>query len=151
MHIIIGLATLAILYYINLTYKWIEIPTDTNILLQLLIVGIIYSNMPDGDQPGSITNKWLTVALIGVIIYSFYNPIHSTYGVIAAVIIVLLRLIEHRKCIHSIVGGLIISAPLLYFSTLHFIVGFIAFMSHIISDGELSLFLEKDWKVFKRK
>ena len=142
-HIIIGLSVLAVLWYFNNQYKWIELPTDTLSLVMLVLVGIVYSNMADCDQPGSITNKYITTFLVGVIIWAFYKQ-QTKYGIIAAVILGLLRWIEHRKCIHSIVGGLIISAPLYYFGLIYFIVGFVAFMSHIVADGEVSFFMEKD-------
>jgi hypothetical protein len=141
----IGLAVLAILYYFNLRFVWIEVELSFTLLIQLLVVGAIYSTMPDIDQPGSIINKYATVGLVGVILYSFYNREYSWYGIIAAAILGLLRLIEHRTLIHSLVGAVIISAPLLFLGYLHFVVGLVAFLVHIISDGDFSVWNEKDW------
>ena len=66
------------------------------------------------------------------------------YGIISAVILGLLRIIEHRTIIHSVLGAILISAPLYYFGPMYFIVGLVAYMSHIISDGEFSFGWEKD-------
>lgn len=149
MHILIGLVTLAVLYYINTIYKWIEIPNDTQSLILLIVVGVVYSIMPDVDQPGSIINKYITIGLVGIIIWAFYmNQVQ--YGIIAAIILGLLRIIEHRTIIHSVLGSAIISAPLLYFGKIYFIVGFIAFVSHIVSDDDFSWGWEKDIRLFRR-
>ena len=145
MHIMIALVVLIALWYLNQTYKWIDIAMDSVLLLQLLAIGIIYSVMPDSDQPGSIINKWLTIALVSVIIYSFYNPAYQNYGIMSALILGLLRVIEHRTLIHSVLGALIILFPLyLYFGLFHFIVGMVAFISHIVSDNDFSWGWERD-------
>ena len=143
-HILIGMGVLIVAWYLNTQFNWFELPTDNMVLLKLLIIGAIYSLMPDCDQPGSVINKYVTLALVGIIIWAFMYD-QSEYGIAAAIIIGAYRWIEHRKCVHSIVAGLIVSAPLFYFGFLYFIVGFIAYMSHIVADGEVSFFMEKDW------
>jgi len=140
----VAMAVLGILYYLNLTYNWIATPIDNLSLIKLAIAGIIYANMPDIDLPNSLMNKYITIGLVSVIIWSFYVN-QKEIGIVSAVILGLLRLIEHRTLIHSVMGALIISAPLYYFGLIYFIVGFIAFLSHIIIDGEMSLAFEKDW------
>ena len=147
-HIMIGLVVLGILWYANTQYNWMELPTDNGTLIQLVIIGVLYSTMPDVDNPNSIINKYVTTALVGIIIWAFYTN-QMYYGIIAAVIIGLLRLIEHRTLIHSVLGAIIIAAPLLYFSLIHFIVGFVTFVSHIVADNEFSFGWEKDWKIWK--
>lgn len=144
-HIIIGLVTVGVIYYMNTIYKWIKPPTETFALVQMATVAIIYSLLPDCDQPGSTINKYVTVALVGVIIWAFYNGMNQ-YGIIAAVVLGALRLIEHRTIIHSVLGALILSAPLLYFGHIYFIVGMIAFISHIVADNDFSWGWEKDMR-----
>ena len=147
-HVVIALVVLAVLYYLNFTYNWVMVPTDTAVLMQLAVVAIIWSNISDIDQPGSVVNKWATTALVLVIVYSFINPVYQNFGILAAIIILLMRWIEHRTVIHSVLGGLILSAPLYYISVYHFAVGFIAFMSHIVSDNEFSWGFEKDKRLW---
>ena len=147
-HILIGIATIITLWYINQKYNWIPVPTDMRSIILLVLIGVIYSIITDVDQPGSKINKYSTVALIAVIVYSFYNPLYKQYGIISAIVLGLLRLIEHRTLIHSVLGAAIISAPLFYLGPLYFTVGFIAFLSHIISDNDFSLGWEKDWRIW---
>lgn len=141
-HIIVGIVSLAVLYYLNSVYKWIAMPEN---IYPLVAVGIIYSMMPDIDQPGSIINRYFTFAMVGVIILAFLYPIYRDYGIIAAVVLGLLRVFNHRTFVHSLVGGAIIAAPLLYAGTLYFIVGLAAFLSHIMIEGEFSIAFEHDW------
>ena len=142
-HILIALGVVAALYFANQMYKWIVIPVDNNFLLQIAIITLIYANMPDIDQPGSKINKYAVIALVGVILYSFFNVAFKTYGVLAAVIIGLLEFINHREFVHSLVGGALIAAPLLYLGVVQFAVGLIAFMSHIVAEGEFSFLGER--------
>lgn len=149
MHILIGLAIVAILYYLNITYKWIEIPSNNTFYMQIISVAIIYSLLPDSDQPGSIINKYLTIVLGAVAILSFMGYIMMEYGVMSVIILVALRLIEHRTIIHSAIFALLMSLPLYYFFGLpHFIVGLATYLSHIISDNDFSWGWEKDKKIW---
>ncbi|MBU1173749.1 MAG: metal-dependent hydrolase, partial [Proteobacteria bacterium] len=113
-------------------------------LIKLIVVAIVFSNMPDIDQPGAKINKYVTIGLVGIIIWAFYTA-QNTIGIVTAVILGLLRIIEHRTCIHSLLAAVIISAPLYYFGLIYFIVGFLAFVSHLLIDGEMALAFEKDW------
>lgn len=144
-HIIISLAVVGILYYLNSFYQWVQIPADNILYIQLIIITLIYANIPDIDQPGSRINKYITTILIGIILLAFYNPLYQQYGILSAVILILLRWIEHRTLVHSVLAGLILSAPLYYLGYLQFLTGFIAFLAHIIFDKDFSLFAEKDW------
>jgi len=144
-HIVLGLAVVGILYYLNLQNKWIDIPMDNILLIQLGIIAFIYSQGPDIDQPGSIINRWLTTAILGFIVFAFYNPAYQQYAIVGVVLLALLKWIGHRTVIHSALGGAILSAPLYYISPLHALVAFIAFLTHIISEGEFSIWSGRDW------
>ena len=150
-HIIIGLAVLIILYYLNLTYKWIEAPAKQMDLIKLVFIGALYSVIPYVDQPGSKINKVVTIALVALVIYAFYNQQYLQYGIIAAVILGLLRIIEHRTIIHSVLGAVVIASPLLYLGFIYFLVGVISFLSHIISDNDFSFGWEKDHRLGGRR
>lgn len=147
-HIIIGLIVLGILYYLNMTYKWVEAPADFQSLSFLLGVGIVYSLLSDVDQPGSTINRYVTLGLVGVIIYSFYNVEHQKYGIWSALLLGVLRIVGHRTIVHSVLGGVILSLPLLYLGKVYFIVGLVAFISHIIADNDFSLGWEKDTRLW---
>lgn len=147
-HVMIGLGVLAVLYYFNLTYKWIEVPVDNKSIITLGIVAIIFSMLPDIDSPTSTISKYATIGLGGIILYSFYVPEYRDYGIIAVIVLVLLRIVGHRKIIHSVLFALIISSPLLYLGKIYFIVGVVAYISHIVSDDDFSWGFEKeDWRI----
>ena len=147
-HLFIGAAVLAVLFYINQSYKWITIPSDTWSLVALAGVGLVYSLMPDIDQPGSIINKWVAVSLVGLIVFAFMKPEFRKFGIVAAFVLGLLKVIHHRPLIHSLLGGVILAAPLFYFGVLYFAVGLVAFLTHIVIDGDFSIGWEKDWKLW---
>lgn len=144
-HVFIAIGALIFLWYMNKSYSWIQIDMEKINILLLAGIAVIYSLMPDIDQPGSHINKYFSIALIGIIIASFYFDGYSHYGIISAVILLMLKFINHRTLIHSVAGAVAISAPLLYFGFIYFIVGFISFLTHIVSDGDFSIFAEKDW------
>jgi len=148
MHVLIGLSVVAAAYYLNSIYQWVDLPTENMLLLQLAGIAAVYSAMPDIDQPGSIINKWVTVALVGVVVLAFMGYLYPHYGIISAVVLGLLRLIEHRTLVHSVLGALVVSLPLLYLGKLQFGVGIIAFLSHIIADNEFSWGWEKDSRLW---
>jgi len=142
-HLTIGLIVIAVLFLINNYFGLIAVPTDPASIIKFVGIAIVYSLAPDIDQPGSIINKWVTVGLVGLIIWAFfYNKL--AYGVVAAVVLGLLRLIEHRTILHSVIGGAVVAAPLLYFGLVFFLVGLIAFVTHIIADDDFSWGWEKD-------
>ena len=143
-HIVVGLISIFLFYLINKSYHFLEVPIDTPSILILIGIAITYSLMPDIDQDGSVINRYFTIFMISIIIISFIKN-QLSYGIIAAVILGIVELINHRTLIHSVVGALVISAPLLYLGFIYFVVGFIAFVSHIIADGDFSIFAEEDW------
>lgn len=146
-HIMIGIAVVGILYYLNTLYNWVIVPNDNIFYIQIIAIAIIYSLLPDSDQPASIINRYITVILGSIAVLSFLGYIMVEYGIASVVILVLLRLIEHRTIIHSALFALIMSLPLYYFFGLpHFIVGLTAYLSHIISDNDFSIAFERDWR-----
>ena len=144
-HIITSLGVLAVAFYLNLVYKWIALPETNGELLLILIIGIVYSMLPDIDQPGSIPNKYLTIGLVIIIIISFLKKL-TEYGIIAAAILGIVRLVHHRTIIHSLLIGLLLSAPMYYLGFIYFLVAIISYTTHIVVDNDFSLGWEKDWK-----
>lgn len=148
-HIMIGFGILILLYYFNQSHQWVNMELFTNMdYIFMLFITWIYSQMPDSDQPGSKINKYVTIFGVGVIIYSFYYG-YRTLGIATAVILGLFRIIEHRTVIHSLVGALAFSVPLYFIKPIYGIIAFIMFIAHVVSEGEFSVFWEKDWKLLK--
>ena len=149
MHIFIGLIVLIVLLYFNATYNWFYAPLEYPFVLWYVIVGIIYAMLPDCDQPASIINRYVTVLLVALIIIAFNYEPFKQIGIVSAIVIGALRLIEHRKIIHSVFAALVVSAPLFYFGAVYAIIGFVTYLSHIVSDNDFSLGWERDWKLRK--
>lgn len=148
-HIMIGFAILGLLYYLNQHYNWFDFSTLTTLdIVFIIFITWAYSQMPDVDGPATKINRYITIFGIGIIIYAFYTN-QKIIGITTAVILGLFRLIEHRTAIHSLGAGLIFSAPLYFIKPIYAIIALIMFLAHIISEGEFSLWSEKDWKLLK--
>ena len=144
-HMLIGFILFLIFYYINRYYNWANL-SDNFIIFQTLAIFLIYSALPDIDQKGSIANRYFTT---GIILFSIISIIYYkqlSYALFGLGIIILLQFINHREIIHSVLSALIISIPLLYLGKAHFLLGVIAFTSHIIADNDFSFGWEKDYR-----
>lgn len=150
-HNIIGFIVLGILYFILKYFHKLPILTSQQIIL-VLVITYFYSNMADIDLPNSKIHGWITIALILAIIYFFINK-ENTIGMVLAGLLIFFHIVHHRKLVHSVFMGAVLSAPLLLISNIYFIVALIAYIGHIASEGELSLFEEGDirWiNIFRR-
>lgn len=149
-HLMIGAGVLALLYFLNQKFSWLQFPTERNEWIKLIAIGLVYSLLPDTDQPGSRIRKYFTLAVVSAIIYFIYIG-KTNYAIVGAVILGLLHLIDHREFIHSFIASLLFSAPLLYLGALYFAVGVILYNAHLIADKEFSLGGGKDFKIFGGK
>ena len=153
-HIGIGLAVIAVLWYLNNLYKWRVVPTDNLFYLQIIGITILYSILPDWDQPGSKINEYMTLLLGGVILFTLLGYLQMWAGIYAVGLIIFFRVIDHRTIVHSVLFGLIVSLPLYYFfGPIHFAIGLVAYTSHIVADNDFSWGWEPDadLRLFRRK
>ena len=137
----IGFIVAAALYYFNLTYQWVVLqPID-----YIFLVGItlFYAGAADCDQPGSLHNKYFVTFLGIFAIYALLNG-YQTAAIIAIGIIVALKHIHHRTIMHSVVGGIIMAVPLYFIQPWYMAFAVIIHLSHILIDGEFSIFHEAD-------
>lgn len=149
-HIMIGFVLLAMLYFLNQKYMWVDMQSLT--YSQIAFIAFItwaYSQMPDIDIPTSKISDYMTIFGLGIILYSFaYGD--KTLGIWTAIILGIVKLIQHRTIIHSLGAGIIISAPLYFLNPLYGIIALIMFLAHIISENEFSLWSEKDFRIFEK-
>ena len=147
-HIFIGFAVLFALYILNQRFEWVDMKSLSNIqILFILFITWVYSQMPDIDIPTSRISRYATILGIGIIIYSFTSE-NKIIGIWTAIILGVFRLVQHRTVVHSLIAGIIISSPLYLLNPLYSIIALAMFLAHIISEGEFSVWSEKDWKVF---
>lgn len=145
---VIGLIVLAILYFLNQTYQFIKLTLSMTDYISIILITIFFSRLPDQDQEGAKVNDWVNLILIGVIIWALFTQ-HIIYGIVAALYIAFLQVVNHRGIVHSLGMALIMSAPLYFIKPLFFWIALIAYVGHLISEGEFSLWKEKDWSLFK--
>lgn len=144
-HMVIGLAVLLVLYLINNKFSIFQLHiTPKDITISILIT-MFYSRLPDQDIEGSKVNDWVSLALVGVIIWAFFTS-HILYGLIAALYIAFLQVINHRGVVHSFGMGILMSVPLYFINPLFFIVGLVAYLQHLISEGDFKLWTEDNWR-----
>lgn len=141
-HIMIGAVAMAVFLFFNSKNGWLTFNPIDYVFIALIVV--YFSRAPDIDQEGSKINDYFNLALVGVIIYSFIKG-YTTYGIIAALYIGVLQLVNHRTFFHSVLGGVIVSAPLWFINPIYFGLALFMFIVHIISEGEFSLGFENDW------
>ena len=148
-HILIGVGILIALAFLIKQYKFYDISGLTT--LDLLVIGFItitYSQVPDVDMPTSHISKFLTIS--GLIIAGY--AVLQNQRIIALTIIsilLLVRMTTHRTLVHSLFGAVMFSLPLYFIKPIYAVVAFIMFLSHIKSEGEFSLAIEKDWRLLK--
>lgn len=145
-HMLIGLAVLAVLYFLNQKYSFFAL-TIQDIIFSILIT-LFFSRLPDQDIEGSKINDMVNLILVVVIIWALLTS-NVLYGIIAALYIAFLQFINHRGIVHSLGMALIMSAPLYFIKPLYFVVGVVAYVGHLVSENELNIWKEKDWKLFK--
>jgi len=113
---------------------------DTSQILFSFGIFLIYSLLPDIDKNNSWIRKQLNQIIILLLLFftivSIVNKDRIAL-VIAAILIIsqiVLTLIKHRGPIHSIIFGVIASAPLLFLNPIFFFAGLIGVMTHLLAD-----------------
>ena len=106
--------------------------------LLLLGVWFVYSQLPDIDQKGSHIHGLVLVALVFLGAYSFIWK-SVLLGSLCIIGILFLTLVHHRTIVHTVVFGVLLSSFLGYFSLWLSVLGFVLYLSHLIADGELTI------------
>jgi hypothetical protein len=109
---------------------------DTNLTLAAMCLLIIptYAIFPDIDQASSNSRKLVfSFILAAIITAALYD---EKWIVIGLALFMALTLIfaEHRGLFHSLLTGLLISAPLVYFDYMLAGFAFISYYSHLLLD-----------------
>lgn len=135
-HITIGAILLVVTLFIVHYFQLISTKITGIQWILLVAITFVYSQLPDIDQDLSKINKlWNTAAGIGAIV-TIITQKYIWLGVFAIVSIVALEWVRHRGFTHDVWFAVLISAPLWTIRPLMGIVAFVAYMSHIIADGE---------------
>ena len=142
-HVLFGIVFTALVYMLIKYYSLLRID-DMRFFLYLPVL-FIYYQLPDIDSQSSVIKRIVTVLTSIIIVFlviMFFINKEAIYlmGIIIVILMFLFTLvIKHRKIMHSIIAGLALSAPLLFFDTILAVLAFAAFFSHLLLDGEVSL------------
>lgn len=141
-HIAFGVVFTTLVYF--LAKYWEVLQWDDLKLLLYLPLVILTSQLPDLDSKTSIITSlaiWFGFIMILCCVGLYIILQEVILLIIAGVIIsmlILSRLFKHRGKLHTILGGLIILAPLLFISIHLYWIGLVAFISHLVLDGKLA-------------
>ena len=103
------------------------------------LVTLFYSIFPDIDIGSSKPRKYVLGGGLLLIIYCFITG-WSALGIVASVMMLLMIfMLQHRGVTHTALAGIIFSVPLIYLHWAYMLVGLVAYLSHLLIDGELKL------------
>jgi membrane-bound metal-dependent hydrolase YbcI (DUF457 family) len=133
-HLIFGIIFFLIIYILLSEIYSI----DNYLFLEYLGITAIYSLLPDIDKNNSWIRKKLDYILLfftiifGVLYYLEYISIYAFLFTLGIEII--LTVIKHRGFIHSLLFGVLISAPWLFLGPIFFLAAITGFISHLVAD-----------------
>ena len=99
-------------------------------------ITLLYSILPDLDIRTSKAFLLISFCLLSFIIFCFLQN-EIIFGIISASVLILMLFLQHRGRIHSFLAALLFSIPIIFVSWTLAIVGFLAYTSHLIADGEI--------------
>ncbi len=144
-HVIAYLLAACVLTYALNEYRMIALSPGSLILS--LLLGGIYSLLPDIDMPSSVMRRMvergaLALVLFLIIAYVFFTVMLLIYAAIAVTFLLLiLWYLKHRGFFHTLLAGLLLSAPLALFDYSYALYAFLGYSAHLFVDGKIfSLF-----------
>jgi len=147
--IIGGIAVGAVLFLVNMVPELItKMPifafSSFKLIDWIIIIAVtwVYAQLPDIDSDVSVANKVFNTGLAILIIYAVLNDL-KLQAIAAAATFGVMEWIKHRGITHTIIVAIVASWLLWLINPLYAIVGFIAYASHLIKDGEFRLFYTK--------
>ena len=127
-------ALISIVLFVYIEVEVIQILTG-------ILIGGIYTLLPDIDHPVSKARKFsLVIGLIVIIgsIFMFLETQLEIFLLIATIICLLLLgliiLAKHRRFFHSIYAGILFSVPLLYLDWVIFVFAISGYLLHLVLD-----------------
>ena len=130
---------------VGLVVFTLKIKIDESIALYLIPAIAFYGLLPDFDIDSSKINNLIEKFLLGASIIALillkYANIEQAFWIVFISVIVLFasKHMHHRGEFHTIRAGLILSFPLYLIEPRLFLMGFIAFLSHLIADNEVKI------------
>ena len=142
-HILIYLVSVLSLLFLVKHLNLLELPVES--MLSGVLIGVLYSILPDIDVPSSVMRRILgrvslAVMLVLLTAYLFLkNMVFIHISIFLALFLYLLWFSHHRGFFHSITAAVLFTLPLLFIDPVIAGFAFYGFLNHLIVDGELSL------------
>ncbi|HLD90177.1 MAG TPA: metal-dependent hydrolase [Patescibacteria group bacterium] len=138
-HLVLGLVfvviAIVIAYYFGFG-NFFEFGDSWKLYIFAVGVTLLYSILPDLDIKTSKAFLLISFCLLAFIIFCFLKN-EIIFGIISASVLILMLFLQHRGRIHSFLAALLFSIPIIFVSWTLAIVGFLAYASHLIADGEI--------------
>lgn len=104
----------------------------------LLMVALFYGLLPDIDTTESKLGKlFLVMGLFFIILCFIFDK--KILGIIIVLLLYFLVFIKHRGFIHTVVSSVVLSAPLYLVGSEFAIMGFLAYLGHLIADRKIKI------------
>jgi membrane-bound metal-dependent hydrolase YbcI (DUF457 family) len=136
-HLLIGfIVGILFIGLTNLTFGWFS--QDLKSVITYVIIIAIYCLIADADHRNSfISFVFIGVSIIGMIFGYNYNDkmiLFSSFGLLIVTFIAWIS--GHRGFVHSILFGVLVSAPLIYFFSYQVAaLAFLCYYSHLVVDN----------------
>ena len=144
-HILVYLLAAFALTYALEEYKILALPPEY--LALAIFIGAAYSILPDIDMPSSIIRRIVEkTSLAGILLlilaYLLFSVTLLIYAAIAlAFFLLLLWYLKHRGFFHTMLAGIMLSAPLALIDPYLALYAFLGYSAHLFVDGKFfSLF-----------
>jgi len=143
-HVLFGIVFVALFYFL-FTHKQQLTLIDLKFFIYIPLL-FFFVQLPDLDSEHSFIRRLLNIIgilmIIGFILLTLLlkNNIYILISTIILIILLLSYLLKHRGILHTILGAIVLSLPLLLISFILFFVGFCGYISHLILDGKISLY-----------
>ncbi len=135
-HILFGVILVAIFAVIVQKYQLFNF-SILEFLISIPII-ITYSILPDIDLRSSkISHLFRGLSFFVLLLMIIFEM--KEYAITIVIVLIILEFLKHRKFVHTISAGIILSLPLIYFSYVIAIFAFAGYLSHLIIDKSFKL------------
>ena len=135
-HLFVGGALGIILILLTHYYlKWFEF--NLYGLGLMVVIIYVYSLLSDGDsKSATIVWTFIPVGIIALILgYFLHNNTFLVFGIgLITITFLVAQFFPHRGFTHSILFGILVSLPWIYFYWQYSILAFVCFYSHLVAD-----------------
>ena len=138
-HILIYLLCMALL--LGLLYHYDLLHMSLDLIVTGILIGLIYSLLPDVDTPSSkmrriVGKVFLAIIIVCLCAHLVTMELWSVYvAILLSLFLYILWFSKHRGIFHTPLMGIVLSAPLYFVHPYLMGFAFFGFLSHLVVDG----------------